>query len=406
MSHARKARLNALVKLPATLKDGIRRWRQDRRGTLAVVYSLVLVPILSIFGIAVNYSTAFDQRLAYQSIADAAALAGATASATDSDTARKARAQAWFDTQVALQNLPKPTISVSVNAGKVIVESSATITPLWSMVNFGPLTVKVSSTAEIASTIIRRALDVVFCIDATGSMSATINAVKTRAKSFSDDLNNALKARGLEAFDYTRIRGVFYRDFYADTGTSVYYWGWGWYMTPEPMVKSDFYVMPSNKTGLTTFLGTQSASGGGDLPESGYECINEGMESKWMKVGDAIPGSSYKVDKIYPVIVLWTDADALPIGHALSVAAVKYPANMPRTQATYTAKWSNGTYINQENKMLVMFGPCSWSSWSVARSLAGYMCGGTLNDGNTNMVNKIADAMQVRYKNLNARLTK
>lgn len=34
------------------------------------------------------------------------------------------------------------------------------------------------------------------------------------------------------------------------------------------------------------------------------------------------------------------------------------------------------------------------------------MCGGTLSDGNTNMINKIADVMVVRFQNRLTRLAK
>jgi Flp pilus assembly protein TadG len=382
------------------------RWLRNRRGAVAVTYSLALVPIVMLFGLTVNYAEVSDKRILYQRIADAAALAGATASATDADEARKTRAKTWFNQQAAAQRLPVETVDVAVTNGNVVVTASAKYDANFAPIMPGNWTIKVSATAQLATTTIRRVLDVVFCIDATGSMQNTINSVKARANSFSDDLNNALTSRGLEKFDYTRIRAVFYRDFAVDDDTNHYYWGYGWYRNPKPMVKSEFFEMPAGKTNLTSFLGTENANGGGDLPESGYECINEGTNSKWWKKNDPIPNTAYKADAVYPVIVLWSDADALPINHAASIVKALYPANMPRSITGFVANWNNSGLIDQTNRMLVHFGLCNNASWATARSLAGYMCGGTLNDGNNNMVNKIADAMVVRYKNLNARLTK
>lgn len=390
----------------APLRSTVRRWLRNRQGAVAVVYSLSLVPIVMLFGLAVNYSDISDKRVLYQRIADAAALAGATASATDEDEARKSRAKTWFNQQAAAQRLPVERVDVSVTNGTVIVTASANFTPNFAPAMPGNWKVQVSSTAQLATTTIRRVLDVVFCIDATGSMQNTINSVKARANSFSDDLNTALTSRGLEKFDYTRIRGVFYRDFSVDDDNWAYYYGYGWYKNPKPMVKSDFFAMPGGKTSLTTFLGTESANGGGDLPESGYECINEGINSRWWKKNDPIPNTAYKADAIYPVIVLWSDADAKPIGDGASTGKPLYPTNMPRSTNGFVSNWNNSGLIDQSNRMLVHFGLCNNNSWATARALAGYMCGGTLNDGNTNMVNKIADAMVVRYKNLNARLTK
>ncbi len=58
-----------------------------------------------------------------------------------------------------------------------------------------------------------RVLDVGMCIDITGSMQGTINAVKAQALSFEDDLNGELEGRGLPKFNAMRVRVIGYRDF-------------------------------------------------------------------------------------------------------------------------------------------------------------------------------------------------
>ncbi|KAF0231008.1 MAG: hypothetical protein FD175_877 [Beijerinckiaceae bacterium] len=384
----------------------LRQFSSDQRGATAVMMAISMIPMLATFGLAVNYTDSANKRSSYQSIADAAALSGATASTLDTDETRKTRAKDWFATLITAQKLPEATVSVEVKDGLVEVTATATIKPMVTMLDFGTSTISVKATALVAKETIRRVLDVAMCIDATGSMQNTINSVKARAQNFSTDLNNALKTRGLESFDYTRIRVVFYRDFAVDNGKKTYYPGWGWYQNPVAMVKSDFMVMPDKKTELETFVGSQPASGGGDLPESGYECINEGMSSTWFVKGASIPNTAYKADEVYPVIVLWSDADALPVPHKNSINSGQYPANMPRTETDFRAKWNTAATIDQKNKLLVHFGLCSRTSWAMARGLAGYMCGGTLNDGNTNMISKIADVMAVRYQNKLTRLTK
>ncbi|HRE19729.1 MAG TPA: pilus assembly protein [Rhabdaerophilum sp.] len=376
----------------------------DRKGATAMVMSLALVPIVATFTVAVNYSDATQKRSNYQVIADAAALSGATASTTDDDEARKSRAKTWFETQVDAQKLAPATVSVDVKNGLVTVSATAKVKPMVAMVDFGAHDIFVTASAAISQETIRRVLDVAMCIDATGSMQNTINSVKSRAKSFSDDLNNALSARGLDKFEYTRIRAVYYRDFAVDKGP-VYYPGWGWY-GGKAMVKSDFMEMPSKKDELYTFIASESATGGGDIPESGYECIHEGMTSKWFSKGANIPGTTYKADEVYPVIVLWTDAPALPVPHANSINSGQYPPEMPQSETAFKNKWNSPGVIDQKNRLLVQFGPCNDSSWAMARGLSGYMCGGSLNDGNTNMINKIADVMKVRYQNRLTRLTK
>lgn len=378
----------------------------DRKGATAMVMSLALVPIVAIFTVAVNYSDATQKRSNYQAVADAAALSGATASTTDGDDARKARAKAWFDAQVEAQKLDPATVTVDVKNGVVTVTATAKAKPIIAMVDFGSHDIFVTASAAISQEIIHRVLDVAMCIDATGSMQNTINSVKSRAKSFSDDLNNALSARGLEKFDYTRIRAIYYRDFAVDNDKWQFYPGWGWYKNPKAMAKTDFLEMPAKKDDLYTFIGSENAAGGGDIPESGYECIHEGMTSNWFKKNDKIPGSSDKADEVYPVIVLWSDAPALPLPHWPSINSGQYPVNMPQSEIGLKNKWDSPGTIDQKNRLLVHFGLCNHSSWTLARSFSGYMCGGTLNDGNTNMINKIADAMKTRYQNRLTRLTK
>ena len=378
----------------------------DRKGATAVMMAISIVPVIATFTLAVDYSSAVQKKGAYQAIADSAALSGATAATNDSDDARKARAKLWFDTQVIAQKLPPAEVNVAVLNGTVEVTASVTLKPLINMVTYGSHQIGIRATAMMTQDVIHRVLDVAMCIDATGSMQNTIDSVKARAQSFSTDLNNALKTRGFESFDHTRIRVIFYRDFAVDNDKWQYYTGYGWYKNPKAMAKNDFLEMPSGQTTLQNFIGSESASGGGDLPESGYECIHDGMTSKWFTKGAAIPSTTHKADEVFPVIILWSDADALQIPHSPSVNSGQYPAEMPRTEAAFTAKWNTASVIDQKNRLLVHFGLCSSKAWALGRSLTGYMCGGTLSDGNTNMINKIADAMAIRYQNKLTRLTR
>lgn len=381
-------------------------FRRDERGVFAALLSVALLPVMGATMLAVDYSTTMQARGKVQSIVDSAVLAGATAATTDSDSVRTSRATTWFDTQMSLAGITGATRTASISSGKLEMSATFTQKSTLKILGFTETQVTVKATAAISQEAIRRVLDVAMCIDATGSMQNTINSVKAKAQSFSDDLNTALRNRGLESFDYTRIRVIFYRDFAVDNGQMQYYWGWGWYQNPVAISKSGFFIQPTEKTQLQNFIGTQNAAGGGDLPESGYECIHEGMKSAWFKKGDPIPNTTYKAEQVYPVIVLWTDADALPFNHYQSVNSGQYPADMPRDAATFLTKWNTSTVIDQANRMLVQFGPCSWNSWSTARAMPGYMCGGSLSDGNTNMTNKIADAMVVRYQNKLTRLSK
>jgi Flp pilus assembly protein TadG len=403
------------------LMFGLKAFWEDRRGSTAFVFSLVLIPMTAVFSLALDYSSVTRDRTQYQAIVDSAALAGATAGTNDTDDIRKKRAQDWFDTQVALRGYTPAGTSITISKGEIVVAASFVHKSKIKMVNFSDMTVNVAATALLTQEKIRRVLDVAMCIDATGSMQNTIDSVKARAQSFSVDLNNALKARGLEEFDYMRIRGIFYRDYNADRGIGPVYSAsyiydnsaGTWVSNAPPMTKSEFFPQPAQKGQFEAFIGSEKAMGGGDTPEASYECINEAMASKWFKKNDPIPGTDYTVKEVYPTIILWSDAAALPIPHQKSIESRQlgtnifhYPPDMPRSQAAFTSKWNNSSVIDTNNKLLVHFGLCNNSSWAFARSLNGYMCGGSLSEGNNNMINKIADVMAVRYQNKLTRLAK
>ena len=367
-----------------------KKFGSNEQGAVAIFFSLALIPIIGLTGIAIDYSSASKARVSYQAIVDSAALAGATAATNDTDAQRKTRAETWLSTEAARLGAAPTSSAVTVNNGEVTVTASFVHQSLFKIQGMSMLQVDVRSVALLTQEALHRVLDVAMCIDATGSMQGTINSVKARARSFSDDLNNALKAKNLTGFDYMRIRVIYYRDFGVDF---------------QPMVKSAFMEMPTKKTEFETFVASQSASGGGDLPESGYVCINEGMQSNWFKTGDPIPGTAFNADEVYPVIILWTDADTKPVEYAIG-STPAFTVGMPSSDSAFKAKWNNPSVIDQKNRLLMMFGPCSRASWALGRSLTNSICGGTLSEGNANMISKISDVMVSQYKNKMTRLAR
>jgi hypothetical protein len=59
------------------------------------------------------------------------------------------------------------------------------------------------------------AVDIVFCIDVTGSMTPILDAVKANALRFYDDVQYNLTAKGKNV-DELRVRVIAFRDFVAD----------------------------------------------------------------------------------------------------------------------------------------------------------------------------------------------
>lgn len=88
----------------------IRDFLRDRSGATAVTFTLLLVPIMGMTGLAVDYSRASNDRSRLQNAADAAALAGASIFTGANSAAAEARARAYLQA-----NLGDEANAVTVN---------------------------------------------------------------------------------------------------------------------------------------------------------------------------------------------------------------------------------------------------------------------------------------------------
>lgn len=143
-------------------------------------------------------------------------------------------------------------------------------------------------------------VDVVMCIDVTGSMGGIINTVKANAISFYDSFNKKCVDNGIELAGLNN-KVIAFQDINVD--------GDRWWK------ESDFFNLPVQKDQFDAFVNTLYADGGGDTAESGLEALDGAF--------DALKGA---VDDGYhrQVVILWTDAPFL--SHAdytkLSVAGL------------------------------------------------------------------------------------
>jgi hypothetical protein len=113
-------------------------------------------------------------------------------------------------------------------------------------------------------------VDLVLCIDQTGSMSPIIDRVKASALSFSSDLREALAAKG-KVIDALRVKVIGFRDFYFDGNRSI--------------ESSDFFTLPEENDRFKAFVSGLRADGGGDEPETGLEALALAIQSPWTKSG-------------------------------------------------------------------------------------------------------------------------
>jgi len=168
-------------------------------------------------------------------------------------------------------------------------------------------------------------VDMVFCIDATGSMedftgkqTKIINMVKQNAINFYGDFNNIMAEKGKKVRQL-RVRIVAFRDYIAD----------GEYA----MMVTDFFQLPQQAAEFEACIHSIHADGGGDVPEDGLEALAYAIKSKWTTEGA----------KKRQVIVVWTDADT----HALGFGSGSkfYPKGMPNDLGELSDWWDDATLM-------------------------------------------------------------
>lgn len=177
-------------------------------------------------------------------------------------------------------------------------------------------------------------VDMVFCIDATGSMEdfsgsqvKIINLVKQNALNFYTDLNNAMAAKR-KAVRQLRVRIVAFRDYLADGENA--------------MLVTDFFMLPQQAAQFEACVNSITAKGGGDAPEDGLEALAYAIRSKWTN----------ETAKKRHVIVLWTDASTHELGYGKD--SPYYPKGMPQDMSELNDWWDD---MNENSKRLIMFAP-------------------------------------------------
>ena len=180
---------------------------------------------------------------------------------------------------------------------------------------------------------IERKVDIVFCIDGTGSMSGCIDKIKENAKRFKQQFFEQMVEKKANVSSL-RVRLVTFRDYGIDA---------------DPMEMTDFFELPDDQDEFESALAGIDAHGGGDAPENGFEALYYAMKSDW-NIGP----------KDRQVIVLFTDADALELKERADESC--YPADMVDKDGLLTL-WScasqdaGGLKLRDKLKRLVVYAP-------------------------------------------------
>jgi hypothetical protein len=175
------------------------------------------------------------------------------------------------------------------------------------------------------------AVDIVFCIDVTGSMTPILDQVKANALRFYSDVQSNLTAKG-KNIDELRVRVVAFRDIVADGDAAL--------------LESPFFPLPDDQAAFSEFVNGLVAEGGGDAPESGLEAAALAMSSPWTTRGD----------RRRQVIVVWTDQPAHPLDPSVLPAGLA--DRVPADFSALTDVWEDPQGpLGSSSKRLILFAP-------------------------------------------------
>ena len=147
-------------------------------------------------------------------------------------------------------------------------------------------------------------VDIVMCIDATGSMKPIIEEVKGNALSFYQKFVEAMDEND-KSVSQLRIKVIVFRDYGCD---------------PEPMVESTFYTLPEQNEEFKSFVNSIEPSGGGDVPENALEAIALALKSDWTTGGA----------RRRHAILVFSDAPAIPLGAPIGRHPCRSKSWLPR----------------------------------------------------------------------------
>ncbi|MGH6816784.1 MAG: vWA domain-containing protein [Hyphomicrobiaceae bacterium] len=181
-------------------------------------------------------------------------------------------------------------------------------------------------------------VDLVLCIDCSGSMAPVIGYVKDMALKFHDDLLKYMRHVQKEAAQ-VRVKVIGFRDIYDETDKTNGLKAFG---------ESDFFALPAQGEQFKQFVTGLQADGGGDEPENALEALSMAMKSPWDTGGD----------RRRHAIVMWTDAPAHRLEN-LEERPVRQPVEPDRTAATFDqlTNWWHGNVMDPAAQRLALFAP-------------------------------------------------
>src|ERR1044072_3375611 len=175
-----------------------RNFIQDRRGAVAPMFALAIIPVIGFVGVAVDYSRANAIKASLQASLDATALAMARLAPTLTAEQLQEKTSAYFTAQFTrpeAKNVSVTTAYTTTDGSTLTVTASGSVeTTFTRVMGYTSLGVGSSSTIKWGNQRLRVAL----VLDTTGSMASAgkIDAMKTATKNLIDQLKDAATTPG------------------------------------------------------------------------------------------------------------------------------------------------------------------------------------------------------------------
>jgi Flp pilus assembly protein TadG len=214
MSHAFKSLL-------PLARESLSRFRRDRRGNVAPIFAIAMLPIVALTGTAIDYSRANAARTEMQAALDATALTMSKEAVGLTQEQLNTKATNYFAASFAnldAKNMTVVPVLTTPQAGSftLTVTASGSV-DLRFMGVFGQSSLPISSSAEVKWGI--KKLELALVLDNTGSMaqSSKMTNLKTASHNLLTTLKNAAKKLGdvkvaIIPFDVTVKPGTGYKD--------------------------------------------------------------------------------------------------------------------------------------------------------------------------------------------------
>jgi len=172
----------------------MRRFWSDRKGNVAVLFAIAIVPIIGGIGAAVDYSLASAYRTDIQKALDATALALSKVLPIDDAAKRQEIGMQYFLASLGPNDLEDIDLEIVPDSGKVMLHASGNYKLKIASV-FGAVDFKIGASAEAIWGMGK--VEVVLALDTTGSMSGNkLTQLKLGAQKLVDILQDSAREEG------------------------------------------------------------------------------------------------------------------------------------------------------------------------------------------------------------------